>query len=120
MPTPGRPPGSAPKSGGRKKGTPNKITFDLIQTLREKGFDPAAALVECHVEAMKLYKRRQAATNGAFGGSALDTATRAAGDLMEFVYPKRKAIELTGKDGDDLFQSFTAMVKGIADRKKIS
>ncbi len=35
-----------PKNPGRKKGSVNKITLDLIETLKAKGFDPAAFQVE--------------------------------------------------------------------------
>jgi hypothetical protein len=103
------------KCGGRKKGTPNKITFELIETLRAKGFDPAAELVQVHYEAMKLYRAKVKDNKGWGAGPALDTACKAASDLMEYVYPKRKSVELTGAEGANLFQSFTDLVKQIAD-----
>lgn len=103
------------KTGGRTKGTPNVPTFDLIATLKEKGFEPAAALVEVYTEAMALYKKKNKDNKGWGAGPALDTAGRAASDLMEYVYPKRKSVELTGKEGADLFQSLTSLFKKIAD-----
>lgn len=107
-----------PKTGGRKKGTPNAITLDLIQTLRAKGFDPVAELIEVHREAMNLYHDKCKKQKGFGAGPCLDTAARAAGDLMQYVYPKRKAVELTGADGANLFQSFSDMVKELAKEEK--
>lgn len=102
------------RRGGRKKGTPNKITLDLIQTLQAKGFDPAAELVKTHAEAMKLYRKKMKDDRGWGAGPALDIAQRCASDLMEYVYPKRKSVELTGAQGADLFQSFNDLVREIA------
>lgn len=102
----------------RPKGSVNKDTaalrLDLIATLREKKFDPVAALVEIHMEATKLYKKRLLHHNGFGAVGAMGIAREAASDIMEYVYSKRKAVELTGAEGSDLFQSFTDMVKQIA------
>lgn len=102
--------------GGRSKGTPNKITFDLIQTLRGKGFDPAAELVKTHAEAMKLYRDRMKNAKGYGACTALDIAQRSASDLMEYVYPKRKSVELTGAEGTDLFQAFCDLTKHLVEK----
>jgi hypothetical protein len=109
--------GETKKKAGRPKGAPNKITLDLIQTLKDKGFDPAAELVKCHAEAMKLYRTKVKQTNSWGAGPALDIAQRCASDLMEYVYPKRKSVELSGADGQDLFQSLTQMFKNVVDNK---
>lgn len=109
--------GSKPgeRRGGRAPGTPNKITFDLMNTLKEQGFDPAAELVKIHIEAMAQYQKRLEASPTGFGSvGLLQIAKDSAADLMEYVYPKRKAVELTGKDGADLFQSFNDMVRAVA------
>lgn len=113
--------GGRREGAGRKPGIPNSmpnpLRFDLLETLREKGFDPAANLVEVHLAALEMYKERCAA--GGFGAVGfLGIARESAKDLMEFVYPKRKSVELTGAEGSPLFQSFTDLVKQIADEKK--
>lgn len=105
------------KAGGRAVGTPNKVTFDLIQTLREMGFDPAAALVKAHLEAVKQYEATEevvaiineekeeytdAETPRVYvrreirGRSAeyLKIVAKTAADLMDYTYPKRKAVDV--------------------------
>jgi len=65
-----------PKTGGRKKGTPNKSTLDLQEALESRGVDIVGLLAQTLPEL---------------------TADRRADvliDLMTFVYPKRKAVEL--------------------------
>lgn len=107
------------KTGGRKKGTENKVDskmrFDLMEALKVRNFEPATALVEIYEESMKLYRDKLDNQKGWGAGPALDTAQKCAATLMEYVYPKRKSVELTGKDGADVFQSFTAMIKEVAD-----
>jgi hypothetical protein len=99
------------KKGGRVRGTPNKKTLDLIKTLQDKNFDPAAKLVEVYAESLKLYKYKVKHQKGWGAGECLSVARGAAADLMQYCYPKRKSIELTGKDGKDLFQSFSDLAK---------
>ncbi len=69
-----RPPG-LPKSGGRKKGTPNKKTQDLEDRLKTLGIDVpsqiGALLPQLHTE------------------KQVDILM----GLMAFLYPKRKAVE---------------------------
>lgn len=102
----------------RPKGSQNKNTaelrLDLIATLRAKKFDPVAALVEIHTEATKLYKERLKHHNGFGAVGAMGIARESASDIMEYVYPKRKSVELTGAEGADLFQSFNDLVREIA------
>lgn len=103
----------------RPIGSPNKKTnelrLDLLATLREKGFDPAAKMIEAYTRAETLYKKRLNQRNG-FGVVGLIKEMRECSQgLMSYVYPELKAVELTGKDGRDVFQSFTAMIKQIAD-----
>lgn len=65
-----------PPNSGRKKGTPNKKTELLQQKLERHNYDPIDALVALIPE--------------------LDPKSKAhvALELMQYVYPKRKAIEL--------------------------
>lgn len=106
---------------GKKPGSQNKLTselrFDLLESLRNNDFEPAHALVQIHNEAMQLYRDKIKDQNGWGAGPALDTARNAAATLMEYVYPKRKSVELTGQDGKDLFQSFADLAKQVVNAK---
>jgi hypothetical protein len=121
-PKPGTP---KPIESGRKAGTPNKITLDLVKTLREMGFDPAAAVVEVHLEAKKQYqaseevlaiineereqyddadeprvyvRREVRGRNSEF----LKVMASTAAELMSYTYPKRKALDrLPGENPED-------------------
>lgn len=110
------------KKPGPKKGSTYRKTeslrLDLIETLRSKNFDPVAALIELHGEATKLYKARLQHHNGFGAVGAMGVAREAASGIMEYVYPKRKAVELTGAEGTDLFQSFNDLVREIAKGEK--
>ena len=64
------------KTGGRKKGTPNKKTAELLEILGS--FNPAEEL-------MKLYDRTQ----------DQDLKVTICKELMKYVYPQRKAIDNT-------------------------
>jgi hypothetical protein len=107
-----------PKTGGRKKGVANKRTRELQDFLDEKNFNPAAKLILIYRKAMKEYGRAEdvhdiiedtrrgmgfkAVGASDQGPTYLGIALSAAKDLMQYVYPKRKAIEHTGKDGSPL------------------
>src|SRR5438874_13747637 len=105
----------------RPVGSKNKMTaalkLDLIQTLRKKGFDPAAELISCYVEAKKLYRKRVKTNNGFGAIGALQVAEKAAADMMPYVYHSLRAVEVSGKDGADFFESFTNMVRQITDKE---
>lgn len=75
-----RPPGS-----GRQKGTPNKKTQAFIDLCEQRGFNPGEALI-------------------LIAQTAEDESIRFAAtkEACSFVYPKRKAVEVTGKDGEKL------------------
>ncbi len=69
------------KSGGRKKGTPNKKTKEIIDKLEELNCDPIEGMASI---------ARIAKTMGDFSlaGSMYK-------ELAQYVYPKRKAVEHT-------------------------
>ena len=71
------------KTGGRVAGTPNKRTVELIERLDALGCDPLEGLARIAAD------------------PATDTALRARvyADLLPYLYPKRKAVELSGPDG---------------------
>lgn len=66
-----------PANAGRKKGTPNKKTKELIEILG--AFNPAEKLVEIFNET-----------------DDKDLKASIAKELMKYVYPQRKAVEMTG------------------------
>ena len=66
-----------PANAGRKKGTPNKKTKELIEILG--AFNPAEKLVEIFKET-----------------DDKDLKASIAKELMKYVYPQRKAVEMTG------------------------
>jgi len=66
-----------PENSGRKKGTPNKKTKELMEIL--SSFNPAEKLIEIY--------------------NSTDNLELKAGickDLLKYVYPQRKAVEMTG------------------------
>ena len=72
----GRPLGT-PKTGGRKKGTPNKVTFAISEKLAQLRCDPIAILASIAMDQK----------------AALDARIRCAIELSSYLYPKRKALE---------------------------
>lgn len=121
------------KTGGRRKGVPNKITQDLAKQLDELGFNPASELVQIFLDAKEEYARSaeiyDAIQDARIAADVktplkdtapeyLKIAASACADLMQYVYPKRKAIEHTGANGSDLFGSFTQMVERVTNASK--
>ena len=66
-----------PPNAGRKKGTPNKKTKELLEVLGS--FNPAEKL-------MQLYEE----------SDDKDLKASIAKELMKYIYPQRKAVEMTG------------------------
>jgi hypothetical protein len=71
------------KTGGRRAGTPNKRTAELAERLIDLGCDPLAGLANIAAD------------------PTTDVALRARvyADLLPYLYPRRRAVELTGQDG---------------------
>lgn len=124
--------GGARPGAGRKKGSLNKRTQDLIELLEERGYSPVAELIEVGAYARKEYERSaeiydaiQAKREGHEIRTPLnDTAPtylqimqKSAAEIMPYMYPKRKAIEHTGANGESLFQSLSDLFKQVADAK---
>lgn len=80
--------GSAPgeRRGGREVGIPNKRTLVLQELLQNLKLNPAEKIAELLPQ---LEPRDQCAVLL---------------KLMEFLYPKRKALEVSGPNGDVLLQ----------------
>ena len=83
MPSGGYRPGA-----GRKKGVPNKDTQALQDRIAAKypGWDPVEAMAEIAQDDTNDVMIRLAALK----------------EVSQYIHPKRKAIEHTGKDGKDL------------------
>lgn len=111
----GRPKGT-PRTGGRAKGTPNKATASVQQTLDRLGVDPFEGMAmiakgeipcgACHGVGQTKVK----AADGTFYNRTCESCygtnlekvspeTRAKmyAELAQYVAPKRKAIELSGQ-----------------------
>lgn len=100
-----------PPTSGRKKGTPNKVTGDIIETLKSLGHDPAAIQVHLYNEAMKGYYKRLKLKNEWGATGMLHAAIQANGDLMKYVYPTRKAVD--HNHSGQVFHTYTDMVKAL-------
>lgn len=85
------------KTGGRKKGTPNKRTQEFIEVLERRKFSPADALIDVYRKALKAFN---SGAGKSFGDGPdmnfkyLEIANKAACDLMQYRFPKRKALEI--------------------------
>lgn len=129
MATKGKEGNPARPGEARRKGIPNKKTRDLIELLNERGYCPVAQLIETATIARMEYDRaadvhdailenRSDARMKPINNEAatfLKIMGACASDLMPYIYPKRKAIELMGAEGKDLFQSFSEMAKQVLD-----
>jgi hypothetical protein len=67
------------KLGGRKAGTPNKATQSLMDKCEAKGLDVFEALIDVAQDGAKNFEWRFAALK----------------ELAQYLYPKRKAIEVS-------------------------
>jgi hypothetical protein len=85
------------KTGGRKRGTPNKKTQELLGLLEEKNFNPAEKLISVYRRAIKSFDNSKGSSGQGpdMTFKYLEIAEKAASDLMQYVYPKRKAIDHT-------------------------
>lgn len=75
-----------PPTSGRKKGTGNKKTEEVIEILRRNKFDPVQELIS-------LYQRTDSEER------TVAVAGRLLTEILQYVYPKRRAIEHSGIDG---------------------
>jgi hypothetical protein len=76
------PRGSSPgeRRGGRQKGTPNKVTQEIVEKLRVLGCDPIEGMARIAIDPESKPELR----------------LRAYTELAQYVAPKRKALEMTG------------------------
>ena len=72
------------KTGGRKKGTPNKKTASIQAKLDKHGCDPIEEMAKLAMESIKK--------------DDVQTATSLLKELAQYVAPKRKAVEVSGSE----------------------
>lgn len=78
-------PGQSGNLAGKPKGIKNKIQYDVAKTLKENNFDPIIELIEIARDPKSGCRVRLEATM----------------DLLSYVAPKLKSIEISG-GGEDL------------------
>lgn len=108
------------KSGGRKKGTPNKKTLKVIEILEELDYDPLREAIEMlrkpnvsYGEVMRLYNEylneceeqdidatslKEFVEDAMMGNLDAKDRLDAHIKLIKYVYPARKAIEISSED----------------------
>jgi hypothetical protein len=87
------------KTGGRKRGTPNKKTLFLHQLLEEKELDPIQGIISAlrDLDSVVVYAPED----------QINLAKSKANiylELMQYLYPKRKAIEIDSDDESEKVQ----------------
>lgn len=97
-----------PKTGGRKPGTPNKKTQELLEVLQAHDFNPGEELIWCYTQAQRIASLRLRKGNLAGALLAIEKAGHIAGDLAQYVFPRKKAIEHSGEVGVRTFADFIA------------
>lgn len=112
------------KVGGRKKGTLSKAQQSLREKADELGIDPFEILLlfaQGDWEALG-YTSAERVVNETEGGALIYEDTippqlrqKSAKDAAEYLYPKRKAVEVSGPDGKDPFKTFAELVAGVAE-----
>lgn len=90
------------KTGGRKKGTPNKVTQDLFALCEKRGIDVFNELLSLCKDSDKTIRL-----------NAINSAAR-------YLYPVRRAVEVSGIDGQPIKNesSFSPESKQILDELK--
>jgi len=108
------------KTGGRLKGTPNKRTQSLIERAEALGVDPFEVLLHVAKGDWKSLGYKTGTTEGPFGSKperiTLKDRMHAAAEACQYIHPKRKAVELTGKGGGplDVFLNMTPEQRAAA------
>ncbi len=97
-----------PKLGGRKPGTPNRKTLELMEVLVAHNFDPAAEMIRCYRDARLIVEFRKKRGNLSGMVDALKVAGGLAENISAYTYPKKKAVEHSGEVGVKNFADFIA------------
>jgi hypothetical protein len=98
------------KTGGRQKGTPNRLTTTVRETLEEMGCNPIQGMARIAMNPK----------------ASLELQGRMYAELAQYEYPKRKAIEHSGPAGAPIGVSvsatdeFTSRIISLATRLRAS
>lgn len=111
------------KTGGRKKGTPNKNSQKLIDRANELGINPFEILLHfaagnAEEMGMKPTLTRYNITGQPYTIETIPVELRqkAAKDACEYIYPKRKSIDIK-TDGDNPLSEYLALSREERDRR---
>ena len=79
---------SKPQNSGRKKGTPNKRTKNLIELIESKypKFDPVISLIEIAID----------------NETPLDLKVNCLKEIAKYIHPQRKAVEVSTNPNDEI------------------
>ena len=100
-----------PKSGGREKGTPNKRSEEAIEIFERRRFDPLQRMITLAHSYERVVRDIDKAgkDNPAVKLERMDAYVTALGqlfpiykELLQYRYPKRKAIEISGDPEEPL------------------
>lgn len=105
------------KTGGRKKGVPNKATIARkaeFEAAKKRGLTPLQLLQESYAilyrrATMKDGKRLR---DDEIDEAMLERACAIAKDAAPYLHPRLNAIQHTGKDGEPIQVSFTGRDAG--------
>lgn len=80
-----------PANAGRKKGTPNKVTFDFARDVEATGIELVKECKRIYDMALEHFHD----DTSDFKFKYLEIAQRQILDMLKYVYPQRKAIDHT-------------------------
>lgn len=117
-----------PRYGGRSVGSQNRRSKELVEILKQHGYCPVAEFIETGFIAKKEYDRISEIYDAIQEKRAsmkmvplmeeahkyLKVRQDSAAGVMPYAFPKMSSVELTGKDGQDLFQNFTNAMRQVA------
>lgn len=110
---------------GKPKGAKNKRTVQCEELAAKLGINPFEVLLLMSANRWKALGYESGSKRVVVRGEhvvevdQIEVSDRitAAHHACKYLFPQRKAVEFSGKDGTDLFQSFTEFVKEIVDDK---
>jgi len=96
---------------GRQKGTSNRRTLALQNQLEELNVDPVGTLAKILLEQMEFFEMHKKKKQIASAASRLTEAEKTVSNLMQYLFPKKKAIEHSGEVNLFSFADFMALAK---------
>lgn len=108
-------PAKGTRPSGRKKGTPNKRSFDAMAKLEKLGHDPISGMVRVYKKALTAWVK--AVDEGdPLAFKYLEIAQKCEKDLMPYRYPALSAIAI-GAGDEEARQTLTAIFAGLAKKR---